>query len=52
MYQNWKGKSKIVSICRWHDLMILYIMNLKDNKKLLYVINENLVKLQDKKLTQ
>ena len=27
---NWKGRSKIVTMCRWHDTMILSIENTKE----------------------
>ena len=39
-HPNWKGRSKTVSICRWHDI-VQYIKNPKDStKKLLELRNE------------
>ena len=39
MYPNWKGRGKIVTICRWHDT--LCIENLRvSTQKLLELINE------------
>ena len=38
MYPNWKGRSKTVTICRWH---VLYVENPKDfTKELLEPVNE------------